>query len=179
MTTPMRTFGQPTGKPVERIPVRFYCSRDEEPEALEFNLLKKDIDVAGAGRILRLMGGDSSDTENAARAVPEIVKFVSKYMDNKDGIPASWEPTPLPVLDDVVRQETDPESGLNFRAPDGSIWPMSEAYKFEAFDAGSSRRRWLKLMQEDDDVEVDQTALIDLFKYIAELAGGRPTPASS
>jgi len=173
MTTSRRSFGSSAPPQVERIPITFWFMRDEQPESYELNLLKKDIDLAAANRILSMLNGKNEDDGSA---LPMMIQFVSRYMDNKDGTPAEWKLTGLPNGMDEQGKAKPPEE---FYGPDGARYPISEARRFEAVAAGSSRRRWLHLLRDDDTAEVQQQTMIDLINYIVELAGGRPTPASS
>jgi hypothetical protein len=82
-----------------------------------------------------------------------------------DGTPAKWQPE---VNDGKVV------------APDGTAVDLADAEKYAAFEAGSSRRRWVQLMEHDDDVEVELEQIMEAFEYLAsEAAEGRPTSRSS
>jgi hypothetical protein len=65
------------------------------------------------------------------------------------------------------------------RPTDGNTYPVSELNTFTAFDAGSSRRRWVALMDDDDEtlsVEVGQ--VLEVFEYITEQAAEQAAAAS-
>lgn len=166
----MRSFG-PKGQtlpPAERVPFEFTVLRDEEPETHEFRA-KVIIDASGLAHMFH------ANQESPERSLVGLFRIIARLIDNKDGVPAQWEPTPLPLPKEVKEAE---EAQLKFRGPDGEIYPMAEAVQFTAFEAGSSRRRWLHLMEKDDEVYVREGDLLELFKYLVTLAGKDRTPKS-
>jgi hypothetical protein len=195
----MKSFA-PKGrtKPIERIPFEFTVMRDEEPEVHRFQA-RAVTDTASLAYTL------SSTQKHPERALTGMLRLIGKMLDNKDGTPADWAPKMLPLpgererTDDQVADalaateidmfeeelaENDLERDENgeiirkFRGPDGQLYPLSEAERFLKPEAGSSRRRWRTLMEEDDDAVVDGEALGKLFEWLVGLAAGRPTPPS-
>ena len=163
----MKSFGpRPRTTPVAREPFEVTFMRDDEPEVHTFQA-RAVTDTAGIAHTLKVA------EKHPERALPGMLRMISKMLDNKDGTPATWVATPLPR----EHQEDDAEDDrpIVFRGPDGELYPMSEAEKFLEFVAGSSRRRWLYLMEEDDEVTVDGDTLTKLFEWLVGLAAGRPT----
>lgn len=179
----MKSFG-PAGrsntKPVAREPFEFTFMRDDEPETYTFNA-RAVTDTAGIASTLGVA------EKHPERALPGMLRMISKMLDNKDGTPRGWEPKVLPPPQapadqptlsgefDVIDDEPDDEPEPKFRGPDGELHPMSAAEKFQAFEAGSSRRRWHQLMDDDEEITADGKALIKLFEWLVGLAAGRPT----
>ncbi|MGH8571850.1 MAG: hypothetical protein ACREX8_04635 [Gammaproteobacteria bacterium] len=103
--------------------------------------------------------------ENNSRALSAMDRLIRRSLVDDDGTPARWAPT----VDD---------EGC-FTAPDGDRRPESELGAVEAFDAGSSRRRWAHLMDDDDDVEIELEQVAELMQWLAEQSADRPTQRSS
>lgn len=161
----MPSFG-PKGKqtkPARREPFDFTVMRDEDPETHNF-LALAITDLPG------LAAAFTNVDKHPDRAIGGLFRVISRMLDNKDGVPAQWRAEPLPEKDDA-----GPDDPINFRAPDGSILPMEQAAQFEAVEAGSSRRRWLHLMEDDDSVYVEKEDLLALFRWLVSLAGKGPT----
>lgn len=162
----MKSFGaRGAAGPVPREPFEFTFMRDDEPETHQFQA-RAVTDTAGIANTLAVA------EKHPEQALPGMLRMISKMLDNKDGTPATWSPTILP-LPELEPGEEEPER--KFRGPDGELYPMAEAEKFLEFTAGSSRRRWLHLMQDDDEVTVDGKALTKLYEWLVGLAAGRPT----
>jgi hypothetical protein len=194
----MKSFA-PKGrtKPIERIPFEFTVMRDEEPEVHRFQA-RAVTDTASLAYTL------SSTQKHPERALTGMLRLIGKMLDNKDGTPADWAPKMLALpadrqaeldemdqidaeelaaleadeLDDSLERDENGEIIRKFRGPDGQLYPLSEAERFLKPEAGSSRRRWRTLMEEDDDAVVDGEALGKLFEWLVGLAAGRPTPPS-
>jgi len=165
----MKSFGQqhaPT-TPVRREPFSFWFMRDDEPEEHQFRARV----VTDIGSLLVAL--NASRRDNTGKAVQGAALIIARMLDNKDGTPARWSPEPLDPPEDAAE-----DWEAKFRAPDGNTWPMGEAEKFTRFEAGSSRRRWLYLMEEDDEVVVDAKDLMALMEWLVRMAAGRPTEPS-
>lgn len=70
----------------------------------------------------------------------------------------------------------------SYRGPDGKIYPFSDAAKLKEFtapEAGSSRRRWAHLLEQDDDVAVEAEDLVEIAQWMIGLATDRPTGPSA
>lgn len=168
----MRKFAPPPRKaPIPREPFEFEFTRDDEPEVHEF-LARAVTDTSTLVMML------STVRKRPEEAMGAVVRMVGKMLDNRDGTPTSWEPKPWKPArqDDEVAEE--PTEAL-FTGPDGDPINQQRVDELQKFENGSSRKRWLYLMQEDDEVIVDATALTKLFEWLVGLAAGRPTPPSS
>lgn len=109
-----------------------------------------------------------------AMASAEIaLKILVKQMDDQDGTPLDWEPKPLKKPGNAG-ENWEPK----FRGPDGKLHTMDKAPGFLDPAKGSSRRRWQRLMLEDDGVSVDANVLMEIMQDLVSAAmGARPTPA--
>jgi hypothetical protein len=65
-------------------------------------------------------------------------------------------------------------AGGKFTAPDGSEALAADLPKYTAHEAGSSRRRWIELIESDDAV-IDFEQIMQVFEWLAEEAADRPT----
>lgn len=162
----MPSFGPDAAPTYRRIPFRFSYLRGEDLEAQTFQFLAKPLDMSSANRLMLGL------TVNQEQALPEIIGLIAKYMDNKDGTPHGWTPV------EMSPKKDDPDT-QRFRGPDGKIHPMDKAGDFLALERGSSRKRWLHLMHEDDYASVDIESIKKLTEFIVEIAAMRPTHASS
>lgn len=183
--------------PAPREPFEFTFIRDEVPETHHFQARARADMVSLASTLLAAKASPE-------RAMPEMLRLISRMLDNKDGTPMRWEPVPVPVEDvpgngarqsqpgapnyewatqgtiaEVAPEDESEERPRVFRGPDGELHTFDQVEKFTAFEAGSSRRRWTHLMEVDDDVEVDAQDLMELFEWLVGLAAGRPTRPSS
>lgn len=160
------SFGPTEVPDYKRVPIDFRYFRDETIESQRFQVVVKTMDIGAANRVMRLVSSSGDSVPADGQAFISMMSMISKFMDNADGTPANWEPVPLP------RKKNEPEGApLRFRAPDGRIHPMDKAPDFLAHGAGSSRRRWLHLINEDEDATVELEALTKLLEFLMELAG--------
>lgn len=160
------SFGPSVVPRYARIPFAFSYFRDDQVETQQFNLLDKKMDMGSATRMMRLQGDDTG------RVVPDIIAIIAKHLDDKDGTPAAWKPIQVPAKKD------DPDV-IRFRGPDGKLYPMEKAPVFLDLARGSSRKRWLHLMNVDEDAAVEDTSLVKLVEFVTEVAAKHPTHASS
>lgn len=174
----MKSFGPKNRavKPAPRESFEFTMLRDGDPETHTFNAVCQ-TDAAALAFML------GSVEKHPERSMIGLFRMIAKMLDNKDGTPAKWEPTPLPppaleIPDDEGDLEPI-EHETKFRGPDGALYTMDHAARFTDLDAGSSRRRWLQLMEDDDEVIVDAEDLVKLFEWLISVAARRPTVPSS
>jgi hypothetical protein len=98
-------------------------------------------------------------------ALPFLDRMVRRSLIDDDGTPVKWEPEPVDG---------------KITAPDGTEVDIADTVNYQAFEAGSSRRRWVHLMETDDDVEIELEQIMQVFEYlVSEAAEGRPTSRSS
>jgi hypothetical protein len=143
--------------PVIPFSVGFVRAGVEEPH--EFDARPR----VSYGDTIGLIRGNGSN-EDDAKALKTLDRSIRRMLVDDDGTPARWTPT---------------FTGKTFEGPDGNTYPVSELNTFTAFDAGSSRRRWVALMDDDDEtlsVEVGQ--VLEVFEYITEQAAEQAAAAS-
>lgn len=182
-----KRFGRKSAAKAPRHDFEVTFLRDDAEVVHHFKAIQK-TDVIGLAAVLVSVNRDSET------ALPEMLGLIRRHMDNTDGVPSQWQPTPLPTRaereewptseGDLVRTasgdvayEVEPEV-RKFRAPDGTLHPMDDAAKFLEHSAGSSRRRWLELMA-DEELEIDLDQLTDVFEWLISLAAKRPTGPSA
>jgi hypothetical protein len=97
-------------------------------------------------------------------SVPYIEKVIRRSCLDGDGVPARWKP--------VIREG-------HFTAPNGDHTPVADLDKFTAVEAGSSRRRWVHLIENDDDIDIQAEQFAEAFEFLLSLVAERPTQRSS
>lgn len=139
---------------VEPLDFELVFGRDGVEEPHEFTAIPR-LSYGDTVGITRYQG-------DGARMLPILDRLIRRMLINTDGTPAKW--APQPVGDGQVY------------GPDGTPITPEEAEALAAFDAGSSRRRWIQLMEHDDDVTVELEQIMELFELLTSMAGGdRPT----
>lgn len=160
----------------------------ERPQAQEFELetFTEDgtnthrfrlIPIIPAGHVTAIM--DALDHE-AEKTFGLIAKLMARVLDNRDGVSAAWEG--VEFADPAEGDDSyDPDDiRMFFTGPDNEVYAADDGYRaeFEAFDAGSSRRRWLSLMDPDNQTDaVHLGDMVDIAKWVVGLAVDRPTEA--
>lgn len=114
---------------------------------------KRMADIVKARR-----GGDGV----AALAVFE--RMIRPALIDTDGVPAKWK--------------AEIEDGY-FVDPDGNERPVADLADLLSFEAGSSKRRWLHLLDDDDEVEVELDDITDFYEALVEAVSDRPTQRPS
>jgi len=114
--------------------------------------------------IMPIIAGQGSDEAQVAQAVKVMDRLIRRALANDDGTPEKWSAA---VVDG------------HFTDPQGDHTPAVLLPAYKAFDAGSSRRRWIYLMESDDDISVDADQIIELMKDMLEAAAARPTTRSA
>lgn len=160
------SFGPSEVPKYKRVPIEFRYIRGEKIETQQFWLVAKTMDIGAANRVMRLLGTASSDEAADAKALLAMISLISKFMDDSDGTGATWVPVEL-----KPRASDTPDSPKRFRGPDGRPHPWDKAESFLDLAKGSSRRRWLHLMNEDEDASVEIDDLTQLLQFLMELAG--------
>lgn len=160
-----------------------YLDANEEEQLVSFRVLPRVSggDIAG---IMHSMKNDPSSS------VQRLIRLLSKVMDNKDGeVPAQWKPVLLTEEDSPRGRpgpptpEGDPESASvsrppSYRGPDGEIYPFSDEAQLAEWNdqkLWTSRRRWVYLMEEDDDAVVELEDIQAIAEWVIGLATDRPT----
>lgn len=132
----------------------------------------------------------AANSDNGGDLLIVLSDILPRMISNEDGVPFQWEFKALPsgvaapqepgeevaVLgaysDELVTVET-----VNFRGPDGQIYPEPERKRFEEFEAGSSRRRLHALMFTDENVKVEIQTVAEIMKDLFSAAGKGRTSA--
>lgn len=132
--------------------------RDDVREDHTFRALprmsyKRMADIVKARR-----SGDGVD------ALAVFERMIRPSLLDNDGVPAKWQPT----VEDGV-----------FVDPYGNERPAADLPELLAFEAGSSRRRWIHLLDVDDEVEVELDDITELYEKLIEAASDRPTQRPS
>ena len=145
-------------KPAPEVDFSIGFVRDGVEETHEFSARPRFsyADIVG---VVKHQGGD-----NSAKLLPYLDRMIRRALRNDDGTPLKWRP--------------EIEDG-EFTTPDGDQAPAADIAKYTAFEAGSSRRRWVALMEDDDDVEVELEQITALFEYLTAETADRPTSRSS
>ena len=119
-------------------------------------------ETTGAIGLMGLMDGKTGHGE-LGHAIRYLDGIIRRSMVDDDGTSEKWTAT---VVDG------------HFTDSRGDHVPVELLPLVEAFDAGSSRRRWVHLMAHDDDVSVEQGQLMELFSDLMAVAADRPTERS-
>jgi hypothetical protein len=172
MTRSRPMSGKRYGKPQstrfdEPYPFELMATLDDEDEVHAFVAVRQVDKLLGARFT-------SFSDEEAHKSVDLLVKLISKTLDDKDGTPATWAPVQLPLRSPGNAGDYEPPK---FRGPDGDLYEMEHADKFAAFEAGSSRRRFLALVG-DQERTVQAEDLTAIVKDLIAVSTGRPTGAS-
>jgi hypothetical protein len=152
------------GAPPE-IPFTMILIRDGVEEPHEF-LARPTMGWQDMRGLVPIIGGrhGDMDPELGAKAVEVIDRLVRRALANDDGTPERWKPT---IVDGT------------FTAPNGDTTPVELLPGVEAFDAGSSRRRWSHLMGHDDEVTIELDQMVSLMEDLIATASDRPTQRST
>lgn len=141
--------------PIER-QVMFWRDDDEEPHTFR-----------ARPRLTYKRMSDMAKAEHAggAERIRMLERMIRPSLVDDDGTPAKWQP--------------EVEEG-EFVDPSGDTRPVSELAALLEFEAGSSRRRWVHLMDRDDEVEIETEEVVGLYEKLVEASSGnRPTRRSS
>lgn len=176
---------KPDTAPPEKIEVEF--ARNGGPEYHTFQPLGV-MDSAALALALRA-------SKSPEQSLEGMMRLIRKQMSDTDGVPARWKPElykapeepadpgGMERVDDFLADESSdpdrPDEEDLYVGPDGKPYPYSEVEQFTTFDAGSSRRRWLHLVEEDDEVLVEQDVITGVFKHMVSVGAKRPTQRPS
>lgn len=148
-----------------------YTDGEGDPQVFEGRIVARS-DGAGFIRLMKALSGDGTQLGD------ELSGLLAKMMDDKDGtVKASWrleELDPPSDLDEDELNDWEPQ----YRGPDGAIYPLADRETLARWDdqaTWTTRRRWIQLMEKDDDALVDMKNLMDLAEKIMGLTADRPT----
>lgn len=108
----------------------------------------------------QMRGAAKGRKAGGVEAILLFEQFIRPSLLNSDGTPAGWRPE---------------VKGGEFVDPDGETRPASDAGALLEFEAGSSRRRWMALMDDDDDLQVDLDQIASAYETLVEASAERPT----
>jgi hypothetical protein len=161
---------EPADEPGEPAPQHEFAViflRDGVRERHEF-LAEPRFDWQNLRGLMHMM--DSRRGEGISmQALTQIDRLIRRSLVNTDGVPERWVPK-------VV---SEPGKEPWFTDPQGDHCTADMLPLYEAFDQGSSRRRWMHLMDHDDDVTVKAEQIVDLMQDLMEVAARRPTKSSA
>lgn len=118
----------------------------------------------------------ASEKRETAKAAEAYYRTIAKMIDNTDGIPAGWEPKALPQ---AAGDERPPVFRVPWGADKGELVPVENADAYLESEVHSSRRRWLHLMEEDDDAVVEFKDLSEVFEWLVAQSTEKASAASS
>lgn len=176
----MKTYG---GNDTAPAPIQFalVVLRDDVPERHEFTAVPR----VGAGDILRMLLLDDSKPEAQLEG---LANTISKSISDKDGeVNSKWKPEELKRPEAAPQnpwhlehgQVTEqPELERSYRGPDGNIYPFSDTAAMDRWmdkSRWTSRRRWLHILLEDQEVFVRLSTLVEISKDFIAASTGHPT----
>jgi len=162
------------------------------PKRYEFAAFP-EVDAFAVSKINILAAKDST----AVEALTHVKNAIRAMMDDSDGTPTDWTPTQLPpeaavqanelaawpdedpVMEvegmQIVGALDDEEAEPQFLSPQGTVHPMRDARKFMEFEAGSSRRRYVELMDGDNNLTIKPKTLMKVWQWLISEVAERPT----
>lgn len=155
MAASKKHFGTRKGKPAEPLTeVEFEVEFERDGEFEEYTFRAKPQITYSDMVALK-----KHESDDQGAVLPYLDRMIRRALRNDDGTPIRWRAEP---------------KGGKFTAPDGSEQPVADLAKFTAHEAGSSRRRWVELVESDDaTIHIDD--VMNIFEYFAEVAADRPT----
>lgn len=169
----MKVFGnKSTAKEPTREPFELkYIDGEDEVQSFTGKLAVRSDGAELTNMLVLVSKGDPA-------LIGSMTRMLAKQMDNRDGlVKASWklEALPKPVdLDPDEEAEWEP----HYRGPDGGIYPLSDEAtlaKWQDHANWTTKRRWLHLLNDNEDAIVSLDDLMEVAEYVIELATGRPT----
>jgi hypothetical protein len=170
LTMSGKRYGRLRAEPIALVDFELQAMREDstgEPREEWHEFTARPQSDAGDLAALSATGDDGLAQMNI------VVKMIKKMVINSDGVPEQWQPTEL-TAPDPLPEDYEPK----FRGPDGQLYPMDQAVKFTDPGVGSSRRRLMHLLFEDE-ATVDINDLSEMLKDMMGKAAGRPTTAPS
>lgn len=113
------------------------------------------------------------DSRDSGGISPQMLmrldRLIRRSLVNDDGTPEKWQ---AQVVNDGADEPW-------FTDPNGDHCPADMLPAYEAFEAGSSRRRWMHLIDGDEEVTIEAAQILALANYLMELAGKDRTKKSA
>lgn len=188
------TFGGGVFVPVKPVEFDLQVLRGNKQETHTFRALPR-VDAGSVASLASIVRGEDA----SGYEIVEIIRTISKMMDDTDGTPAEWSPTVWETPESPADTDPGDDPGLHavddtdsdgsgdddaetlYEGPDGQPHTAAEIRDYLDRTNWSSRRRWLYLMHQDDDAVVESVALGKLYRWLIGKAdtGGRPTRPSA
>jgi hypothetical protein len=188
-----RFSDRPTGSKKVDFEIDFWDGNTPVPHSF---LAYPMVDTFAIARINKLASNDRT----AVESLTLVKNTIRTMLDDSDGTPLEWSPQPLPreahvtvnelavwpSFADEIASDDEPVHAIvggldeeneapQFLAPDGTVHPFTDAEKYTDFAAGSSRRRWVELMDGDNDLVVEAKTIMKLWQWLIGEAADRPT----
>jgi hypothetical protein len=150
-----------------------YTDGEGDAQVFEGRIVARS-DGAGFIRLMKALSGDGTQLGD------ELSKLLAKMMDDKDGtVKAKWRLTEMDPPKDLDEDELDEFlANPQYRGPDGQIYPLADRETLSRWDdqaLWTTRRRWIELMEHDEDALVEMQDLMKLAEDIMGLTAERPT----
>ncbi len=139
-------------------PVEFTVefTRDDEPETHTFRARPRFT-------YKRMNEAAKASSLGGAAAVLRFEKMIRPSLLDTDGTPAKW----VPIVKDG-----------EFEDPTGEMRDVADIASYLEANAGSSKRRWAHLMDDDDELEVTIEEIVKVYELMVTAATDRPTRRS-
>lgn len=111
----------------------------------------------------RMREAATAQAKGGAAALLRFEKMIRPSLCDDDGTPVKWRPE----INDG-----------HFIDPNGVERPVVDLEAVLAPEAGSSRRRWAHLMDDDDEVEIELDEIVKAYEVLVGAATERPTRKS-
>lgn len=176
-----KRYGSMEPERVELVPFELVAMRENkltgepEPEVHEFTARP----VSDAGDLVSMAVAQNSG--DGAKVAAVIARMIKKVVVNGDGTPSQWSAEEVNPLNPETATPAEFEAHVaEYYGPDGQRYRMDgeERAKFEDIANGSSRRRLLHLLYEDE-ATVKMTDVAEIMKDMMGKAADRPTTAPS
>lgn len=163
----IKSFGG-TRKPSETADFELVAYWDDEPVKFVFTI-RLNSSNADIIQVLKLQSLGSKDEE----IVPLVMRLLRKMMVDNDGVSSRWN-----LQDALIKPKEKGAIPSSYRGPDGKIYELTDDAtldKFQKVENGSSRRRWIHLMEEEDDLTVEAEDVMEVLQWAVSEASNRPT----
>lgn len=118
----MKTFGTQNRRPVERVPFALWVEIDDESVEMHFQARK--VQDFGAMVLTAIHAG-----RDQSAAMGGMLAMIRRLLDNKDGVPADWQPTlvePPAPTGNLVLEPAEPN------------WSGAQAFTGELVDSSTA-----------------------------------------
>lgn len=185
---------EPQEEPTEGLPVRpdvkVIGGGRKPPARFDFGLVAYRNDVEEVHYFTARKIGQTQDAlglilgaemgESELGILPRLAKLLRKAMVDDDGTPLDWDARDhlLTEADCDDTEEDFDADDPKFFAPDGTVHRLADRDtldKLYAIEAGSSKARWMHLLEVDEAVDVELADLTAVAKEIISRTADRPS----